>query len=79
MTKNQSKGRFRGLGLIAGALFFIFPQLGSAESAVEIMSKNFLVTKVTDSESQSTWILTNKSGKERVRQTFGTTKLKKMA
>lgn len=77
MTKNQSKGRFRGLGLIAGALFFIFPQLGSAESAEEIMSKNFLVTKVTDSESQSTWILTNKSGKERVRQTFGTTKLKK--
>ncbi|MEL0131408.1 MAG: outer membrane lipoprotein-sorting protein [Betaproteobacteria bacterium] len=49
--------------------------LAHAETAAEIMSKNFVISKVSDSTSETTMILTNKSGKERVRKTFGTTKL----
>ena len=49
-------------------------------SAVEpelttIMEKNFIVSKVLDSVSDATFTLTNKAGQERVRKTFGTTKL----
>jgi outer membrane lipoprotein-sorting protein len=39
------------------------------------MQKNFVVNKVADSVSDATFTLANKSGQERVRQTFGTTKL----
>lgn len=44
-------------------------------TAIEIMQKNFVVNKVADSVSDATFTLVNKSGQERVRQTFGTTKL----
>lgn len=55
-------------------------QSPSAEAAVEpdltaIMSKNALSSKVIDSTSDATFTLINKSGQERVRKVFGTTKL----
>jgi hypothetical protein len=59
------------------AVLFSSAQLGFAITPEEIMEKNFIVNKVTDSTSQTTMILTNKAGKERVRKTFGTTKLQK--
>ena len=40
-----------------------------------IMEKNFMVSKVQDSIFDATFTLTNKSGQERVRKTFGITKL----
>ena len=46
-----------------------------AVTPVEIMEKNFMVAKVPDTTSQTTMTLTNKSGQQRVRKTFGTTKL----
>lgn len=55
---------------------FLFPGMAwSEESAVSIMEKNFMVSKVVDSVSEATFTLVNKSGQERVRKTFGTTKL----
>lgn len=44
-------------------------------TALEIMEKNFIVTKVLDSTSDATFTLINKNGQERVRKTFITTKL----
>ncbi len=44
-------------------------------SALEIAEKNFMVSKVIDSTSDATFTLINKSGQERVRKTFGTSKL----
>ncbi|MCE9549574.1 MAG: outer membrane lipoprotein-sorting protein [Betaproteobacteria bacterium] len=41
----------------------------------QIMQKNFVVSKVYDSMADATFTLINKSGQERVRKTFGTTKL----
>ncbi|MDC1311310.1 outer membrane lipoprotein-sorting protein [Burkholderiales bacterium] len=63
------------VGLL-GVMFLFASPSSSAQTAVEIMEKNFVITKVTDSESEATFILRNRSGKERVRKTFGTTKLK---
>jgi predicted RND superfamily exporter protein/outer membrane lipoprotein-sorting protein len=40
-----------------------------------IMEKNFIVSKVLDSVSDATFTLINKAGQERVRKTFGTSKL----
>ncbi len=40
-----------------------------------IMERNFIVSKVLDSNSDATFTLINKSGQERVRKVFGTTKL----
>ncbi len=42
---------------------------------IKIMEGNSLVTKVPDSVADATFTLVNKSGQERVRKTFGTTKL----
>jgi predicted RND superfamily exporter protein len=56
--------------LLAGA-----PAPAHALTPVEIMEKNFLSTKYQDSISQTTMTLTNKEGKQRVRKTFGTSKL----
>ncbi len=58
-----------GLALYAGRTW------GAEPTATEIMQKNFVVNKVADSISDATFTLANKSGQERVRQTFGTTKL----
>ena len=44
-------------------------------SAQEIAEKNFMVSKVLDSTSDAIFTLTNKNGQERVRKTFGTSKL----
>ena len=48
---------------------------GADLTAEEIMKKNFVSTKVLDSVSDATFRLINKNGQERVRKTFGTTKL----
>lgn len=42
---------------------------------IQIMQKNFVVSKVYDSVADATFTLINKTGQERVRKTFGTTKL----
>jgi len=47
----------------------------AAPTAVEIMEQNFLVAKLGDSVADATFTLTNKNGQQRVRKTFGTTKL----
>ena len=44
-------------------------------SAVEIMERNFNVTKVLDSVSEATFTLVSKTGQERVRKTTSVTKL----
>lgn len=44
-------------------------------TAEQIMEKNFVVAKPADSVSDATFTLVNKNGQERVRKTFGTTKL----
>jgi len=46
-----------------------------AMTPVEIMERNFVATKYQDSTADTTMTLTNKTGKQRVRKTFGTTKL----
>ncbi|MEO8007696.1 MAG: MMPL family transporter, partial [Betaproteobacteria bacterium] len=60
-----------GVAFILGGM----PAPAHALTAVEIMDKNFVATKYPDSTSQTTMTLTNKAGKQRVRKTFGTTKL----
>jgi len=42
---------------------------------IQIMEKNSVVSKVMDSVADATFTLINKTGQERVRKTFGTTKL----
>ena len=42
---------------------------------IQIMEKNSVVSKVPDSVADATFTLINKTGQERVRKTFGTTKL----
>ena len=64
-----------GTILIGSVLFFSIPGLAEGPQATEIMDKNFVVSKVADSISDATFILINKGGQERVRKTFGTTKL----
>ena len=56
------------LVLMAG---MALPKTSWALTAVEIMDKNFIVGKYPDSTSESTMTLTNKSGQQRVRKTFG--------
>jgi outer membrane lipoprotein-sorting protein len=51
------------------------PAAAWALTAVEIMDKNFVVGKYADSTSDTTMTLTNKAGQQRIRKTFGTTKL----
>lgn len=62
--------------LLAGALSFVSLDTQAAEPDLNaIMEKNAMVFKVLDSVSDATFTLTNKSGQERVRKTFNTTKL----
>jgi uncharacterized protein len=56
-------------------MFAASPESAYALTAAEIMDKNFVVSKVPDTTSQTTMTLTNKTGQKRVRKTFGTTKL----
>ncbi|MFN0038396.1 MAG: outer membrane lipoprotein-sorting protein [Burkholderiales bacterium] len=63
----------------AGLAFIValgsWSQPAHALSPMEIMEKNFISIKYQDSISQTTMTLTNKEGKQRVRKTFGTSKL----
>jgi outer membrane lipoprotein-sorting protein len=63
--------------LLVFIAFSLLPREGSAGElgAIEIMEKNYVVSKVLDSVSNATFTLINKSGQQRVRKTFGTTKL----
>jgi predicted RND superfamily exporter protein/outer membrane lipoprotein-sorting protein len=58
-----------GLGLLPGGAQAAPP------TAKEIMDKSFVATRVQDSTSDASFTLINKTGQERVRKTFGTTKL----
>ena len=60
-----------GVAFLLGSM----PTPAYALSPLEIMEKNFIVNKYSDSVSQNTMTLTNKQGKQRVRKTFGTSKL----
>ena len=64
--------RLRIAGLIAA---LTLPAAAWALTAIEIMDQNFMVGKYADSTSDTTMTLTNKSGQQRVRKTFGTSKL----
>jgi outer membrane lipoprotein-sorting protein len=79
MDMKPSSSGFYGLrivGLIAGLIAALtLPAVAWALTAVEIMDKNFVVGKYADSTSDTTMTLTNKSGQQRVRKTFGTSKL----
>jgi predicted RND superfamily exporter protein/outer membrane lipoprotein-sorting protein len=48
---------------------------GAQTDVIQIMEKNSVVSKVMDSVADATFTLINKTGQERVRKTFGTTKL----
>ena len=68
------------MSIVVLALVFglsIQPQNGWAAEPdlIQIMEKNFVVSKVSDSVANATFTLINKTGQERVRKTFGTTKL----
>ncbi|MEY4467388.1 MAG: hypothetical protein RIR21_1181 [Pseudomonadota bacterium] len=71
-----SFNRLRMVSLRAGLIVALtLPVAAWALTAVEIMDKNFVVGKYADSTSETTMTLTNKSGQQRVRKTFGTSKL----
>lgn len=57
-------------------LFGIVPATYASEiNLAEIVQKSLMVSKVLDSTSDATFTLINKTGQERVRKTFGVTKL----
>ena len=75
-TPASGPDRMRFAGLIAGLLAALtLPVAAWALTPIEIMDKNFVVGKYADSTSDTTMTLTNKSGQQRVRKTFGTSKL----
>lgn len=62
---------------VIGVISLCPSEAGAGElSAVEIMERNFVATKVQDSTAEVTFRLRNTSGQERVRRTISTTKLK---
>ncbi len=65
------KSLFLLLALIA------ISQTASAVNLIEIMQKNYSVSKVKDSSAETTIKLINSSGQERVRKSIGKTKLVK--
>ncbi len=71
----QAPAAMAALALV-GAL--VLAQPGDAlaqDSALAVMQKNALATKVQDSVTQATFTLTSKDGQQRVRQTEGHTRL----
>ncbi len=64
-----------GFLLIGGAGGMAGGAEGADPSVIEIMERNFTVTKVLDSLSSTTFTLVNKNGQERVRKTLTATKL----
>lgn len=75
MKLNPAPAAMFVLALTFGLAMFTDKTWAAEPTATEIMQKNFVVNKVADSVSDATFTLANKSGQERVRQTFGTTKL----
>jgi outer membrane lipoprotein-sorting protein len=74
MKKNVSTPA--AIAVLGLALAFAgLPGDAQALTPVEIMDKNFVVNKYQDSTSETTMTLSNKTGQQRVRKTFGTTKL----
>lgn len=74
--KNNPSSAFVFIGLLVSCLSLQSQNTWAADpDLIQIMEKNFLVSKVADSISDATFTLINKTGQERVRQTFGTTKL----
>lgn len=63
------------LGAAFALTLTLAPHDAQAVTPVEVMEKNFMVNKMLDSTSNTTMTLTNKAGKQRVRKTFGTSKL----
>ena len=61
--------------VVVGAMLFTAPVSSTAESPEGIMRKNFVVSRVIDSDSEATFTLANSSGQERVRKTRAVTKL----
>lgn len=62
---------------VALLIVLALPQasLAAEPDLIPIMEKNFVVNKMVDSVSDATFTLINKTGQERVRKTFGTSKL----
>ena len=73
------KGRAAAAGALLAVLSLLGGPPGSAAGAelppLEIMERNFSVTKVPDSIAQATFTLINRAGQERVRKTLTATKL----
>ena len=75
ITMKPCASGFNYLRIAGLAATLTLPAAAWALTAVEIMDKNFVVGKYADSTSDTTMTLTNKSGQQRIRKTFGTTKL----
>jgi predicted RND superfamily exporter protein/outer membrane lipoprotein-sorting protein len=63
------------LAMASGLLLYAGKTWAAEPTALEIMQKNFVVNKVADSISDATFTLINSGGQQRVRKTYGTTKL----
>jgi predicted RND superfamily exporter protein/outer membrane lipoprotein-sorting protein len=63
------------IAMALGLSLFPSRAFGEGLTAQQIMEKNFVATKSIGSTSNATFTLVNKNGQERVRKTFGTTKL----
>ena len=64
-----------GVALV-GAWLAMTPAAGAAPPADEIMARSFAASRVPDSKAEGTVTLINRAGQERVRRTFGVTKLR---
>ncbi len=65
-----------GLGLLGlSVLLHSVPILAQDVNAADLMEKNYQTTRVNNSVSEATFRLVNAGGQERVRKTFGVTKL----
>jgi outer membrane lipoprotein-sorting protein len=63
------------LGILLLASSLLCTARAAEFDLTQIMERNFVVGKVVDSISYATFTLINKAGQERVRKTFGTSKL----
>jgi uncharacterized protein len=73
--KTHSKAVTAGFLMLIVATGLSRPTRAESMSAEEISKKNFSISKVADSISDSTFRLINASGQERIRETKGQTKL----
>lgn len=76
MTKNNPLlASVAGLSLIFGLSMQPNNVRAEEPNIIQIMEKNSVAPKVLDSLTDATFTLVNKSGQERIRKTFGATKL----